>query len=123
MEKWDRPLPPAIVAMCRIVKCEICEACFNSGLMAKSHYEGKNHEKKLRACLEVYCNKHSLELPRRVTSLAEETFRNSETNMCSLSGISTLRSAGSAIRDAATTGKRRLALSVKCLNVRVEAGT
>ena len=87
MEKWDRPLPPAIVAMCRIVKCEICEACFNSGLMAKSHYEGKNHEKKLRACLEVYCNKHSLELPRRVTSQAEESFRNSETNMCSLCDV------------------------------------
>ena len=87
MEKWDRPLPPAIVALCTIVKCDICEACFNSGLMAKSHYEGKNHEKKLRACLEVYCNKHSLELPRRVTSQAEESFRNCDTNMCSLCDV------------------------------------
>lgn len=86
MEKWDRPLPPAIVAMCRIVKCDICEACFNSGVMAKSHYEGKNHEKKLRACLELYCNKHGLELPRRVTSQAEASFRDSD-NMCSLCDV------------------------------------
>ena len=86
MEKWDRPLPPAIVAMCRIVKCDICEACFNSGVMAKAHYEGKNHEKKLRACLELYCNKHGLELPRRVTSQAEANFQNSD-NMCSLCDV------------------------------------
>ena len=42
--------------------------------MYRSHYEGKNHEKKLRACLEMYCRKHGLEVPARVTTEAEETF-------------------------------------------------
>ena len=86
MEKWDRALPPAIVSMCRIQKCDICEASFNSGLMAKSHYEGKNHEKKLRACLELYCSKHDLELPRRITSHSEESFKQSD-NICKLCDV------------------------------------
>ena len=36
MEKWSAPLPAQIVAMCRIVRCDICEAAFNSGIMARS---------------------------------------------------------------------------------------
>ena len=36
MEKWSAPLPAQIVSMCRIVRCDICEAAFNSGIMARS---------------------------------------------------------------------------------------
>ena len=68
LEKWDRPVPASIISMCRIMKCDICEASFNSGIMAKSHYEGKNHEKKLTACLKVYCTQHNLELPQKKLS-------------------------------------------------------
>jgi len=74
MEKWDRPLPTAIIAMCRMLKCDICEAPFNSAVIAKSHYEGKNHEKKLKVCLELYCNENNIETPRRKTSDSEENF-------------------------------------------------
>ena len=81
LEKWDRPIPAAIVSMCRIMKCDICEASFNSGIMAKSHYEGKNHEKKLTNCLKIYCTQHNLALPQRVTTEAEAIFQG-HCNVC-----------------------------------------
>ena len=75
LERWDRELPLPIVSMCRITKCDICDCSMNSGPMAKAHYEGKPHEKKLKACLELYCEKHNIEIPRRIKLEAEETFQ------------------------------------------------
>ena len=63
--QWDCPLPPAIVSMCRLSKCDLCNLTFTSVPMARSHLEGKNHDKKLRAALEQYCGKYGLQVPRK----------------------------------------------------------
>ena len=62
---WDSPLPPPIISLCRLTKCDICDVTFSSVVMARSHFDGKNHDKKLRAALELYCGHHSLRLPRK----------------------------------------------------------
>ena len=63
--QWDCPLPPAIVSLCRLSKCDLCNLTFTSVAMARSHFEGKNHDKKLRAALEHYCGKYGEQLPRK----------------------------------------------------------
>ena len=63
--QWDCPLPPAIVSLCRLSKCDLCNLTFTSVLMARSHFQGKNHDKKLRAALEQYCGKYGLQVPRK----------------------------------------------------------
>eukprot|EP00092_Neocalanus_flemingeri_P010716 GFUD01011542.1.p1 GENE.GFUD01011542.1~~GFUD01011542.1.p1 ORF type:complete len:547 (+),score=131.39 GFUD01011542.1:33-1673(+) len=70
LESWDRPLPPQIISMCRITKCDVCESTFTSVIMAQAHFEGKNHEKKLKVCLEAFCQKNGLETPRKVADTA-----------------------------------------------------
>jgi len=64
---WDPPLPTPILVMCRVEKCEVCEATFTSVAMAKSHFEGKNHRKKFKVCLEAFCQQNCIETPERIT--------------------------------------------------------
>ena len=52
---WDSPLPPLIISQCRLTKCDICHLTFTSATQARSHFDGKNHDKKLRAALDLYC--------------------------------------------------------------------
>jgi len=47
----DVVLPPEVLAACKPLHCELCKASMNSPAMTKSHYEGKGHEKKVRAVL------------------------------------------------------------------------
>ena len=63
--QWDSPLPPAIVSLCRLSKCDLCNVTFTSVAMARSHFDGKNHDKKLRAGLEQYCGRYGLQVPRK----------------------------------------------------------
>ena len=65
--EWDPPLPTPILAMCRVEKCEVCEATFTSVAMAQSHFEGKNHKKKFKVCLEAFCQQNCIETPERMT--------------------------------------------------------
>jgi len=71
LEGWDKPIPPQIISMCRSTKCDVCDSTFTSNIMAQSHFEGKNHEKKLKVCLEAFCQQNGLETPRRVVADSE----------------------------------------------------
>jgi hypothetical protein len=76
LEGWDLPLPPQIISMCRITKCDICDTTFTSVIMAQAHFEGKNHEKKLKVRLATFCQQYGLETPKRLADTAplNETF-------------------------------------------------
>ena len=62
---WDSPLPPLIISQCRLTKCDICHLTFTSATQARSHFDGKNHDKKLRAALDLYCGQLGLRVPRK----------------------------------------------------------
>ena len=47
----DSPLPPDLVAKCKPLFCELCNASMNAPSQSKMHYEGKNHEKQVRLFL------------------------------------------------------------------------
>jgi len=82
LEGWDLPIPPQIISMCRITKCDVCESTFTSVNTAQSHFEGKNHEKKLKVCLEVFCQQNGLETPKKLA----DTEALSE-NLCKLCDV------------------------------------
>ena len=69
---WASPLPPLIISQCRLTKCDICHVTYTSALQARSHFDGKNHDKKLRAALDLYCGQLGL----RVTAAEFERFCN-----------------------------------------------
>lgn len=72
LSHWDCPLPPAILSLCRLSRCDLCSLTFTSVVMARSHFEGKNHDKKLRAALEHFCGKYGLQVPRKHEDKAAE---------------------------------------------------
>jgi len=44
---YDKPLPAPLFGMCGPRKCRLCDVSFNSPTVARSHYDGKAHEKKV----------------------------------------------------------------------------
>jgi len=42
------PLPPALLAMCKPLHCDLCSSQATSPVQAKMHYEGKGHAKAVR---------------------------------------------------------------------------
>ena len=70
--EWDCPLPPPIISLCRLTKCDLCSVTFTSVIMARSHFQGRNHDKKLRGALELYCSQQGLQLPRKHSDSLQE---------------------------------------------------
>jgi len=55
LEKYDKPLPQSILGDCTAERCHICSVDFNGPAMTKSHYDGKQHEKKVtKKLLELF---------------------------------------------------------------------
>lgn len=64
-DMYETPLPPVILAMCLPSRCQLCNLPLSSPTVAKSHYEGKNHEKVLKPVLTEYCTQNGLPVPER----------------------------------------------------------
>jgi hypothetical protein len=50
-EAYDRALPPEIVNMCTMAECGVCKVPLNGPAVAQSHYDGKNHDRKVQTIL------------------------------------------------------------------------
>ncbi len=67
-----KPLPESLLALCKPLFCELCNAKMNSAAQAKIHYDGKGHDKKAKAFMsnqvgesesikaDLYCEKCNL---------------------------------------------------------------
>lgn len=51
-DTYDRPLPKEILDKCKIDVCEVCSIECNGPVIAKSHYDGKAHEKRVGILLQ-----------------------------------------------------------------------
>lgn len=51
-ELYDKPLPHQILSLCTVIECGVCSVPFNGPAVAKSHYEGKNHDRKVQQTLQ-----------------------------------------------------------------------
>jgi hypothetical protein len=51
---YDRPLPASIVAQCVVAECGLCMMPFNGPAVAKSHFEGRTHERKVTQLFKAY---------------------------------------------------------------------
>lgn len=52
IEEYDKELPQQILDMCDPVNCALCGVPLNGPAVAKSHYEGRNHERKVQQALQ-----------------------------------------------------------------------
>jgi hypothetical protein len=50
-EAYDKALPEDILKLCGMSECGLCKVPLNGPAVAKSHYEGKNHERKVQLAL------------------------------------------------------------------------
>ena len=50
-EEYDKALPAVILNQCTLTDCGLCSVPLNGPAVAKSHYEGKNHEKRVQLAL------------------------------------------------------------------------
>jgi len=74
-KSWDLPIPSEILSMCSSTKCSICETSFNSVPEAKSHFGGKKHGDKFKACLDAFCHQKGITAPQKIgegTKLKED---------------------------------------------------
>jgi len=65
-KSWDLPIPSEIISMCSSTKCSICEISFKGVLEAKSHFGGKKHGDKFKACLDAFCQQKGITAPQKI---------------------------------------------------------
>lgn len=73
--EYDKPLPQEILSQCSDKNCGICDVPFSSPIITKSHYDGKNHEKKVKTLLAEMFKEPENPPPKRVkaeTTATEE---------------------------------------------------
>lgn len=78
---YDRPLPAAILSKCRPSECQLCNVKFSSASIARSHYEGKNHEKTMKPLLKEYCEQINEPIP---VKKGEEGLEETRCKLCNV---------------------------------------
>ena len=68
---YDKELPVEILRQCSLTDCGLCSVPLNGPAVAKSHYEGKNHEKSVQIQLAKLYADLSL-APKRIRLEGEE---------------------------------------------------
>lgn len=63
--KSDANLPPEIRKLMQALFCALCNAQLNSSISAKTHYDSKVHERKVRNWLEVWSAETGNPMPER----------------------------------------------------------
>lgn len=82
---WDRTLPQQLLDMCSSAKCQLCAVEFSSESVVTSHYDGKNHDKKVQKWLnEAFADKKD-QMPQRVCApMQVETFTEKSCSLCNV---------------------------------------
>jgi len=82
---WDRALPQQLLDQCTAAKCQLCDLAFTSESAARSHYEGKNHDKKVQKWLEDHFSENKAQMPSRVCApMSVETFSDKSCSVCNV---------------------------------------
>ncbi|XP_023334763.1 uncharacterized protein LOC111706191 [Eurytemora carolleeae] len=65
LDTWDTALPDELLQLVRPSRCELCLLDLSSNIVATSHLNGKNHDKKVKVWLDEYCKRNGKDVPKK----------------------------------------------------------
>ena len=73
IQTFDRPLPEALLAKCKPLFCELCSVQVNSPQQARTHYDGKSHDKHTRHFLAAWAAENQCDPPKKQPGLSPQS--------------------------------------------------